>query len=259
MTDAPAGEAAESASAARSVFATDSSKTPAARLGVAVVHDLVTVIVTGEVAPGESLPPEGVLSQHFGVSRTVIRESVKRVEEKGLVSVAQGRGTQVRPTTSWNLLDPVVLSVLVENDRELGVLDEIAVVRAALEGTMSAETASHRSQDDLAQLQAAFDHMHDTIDDEDEYGQADADFHFLVMALSGNRLTENITRVLFERARQSSRFIGRPSREAFHLTLEEHRRVLEAIEAGDPAAAEEAMRVHITDAWNRRRQPTAKG
>ncbi len=58
---------------ARSFLGAADARTPAARLGVAVVHDLVSAIVTGEVAPGESLPPEGPLSAHFGVSRTVIR------------------------------------------------------------------------------------------------------------------------------------------------------------------------------------------
>jgi GntR family galactonate operon transcriptional repressor len=46
---------------------------PPARLGVAVVADLVSAIVTGELSPGDVLPPEGVLSSNFGVSRTVIR------------------------------------------------------------------------------------------------------------------------------------------------------------------------------------------
>ena len=79
------------------------------RLGTVVVQELVELIVTGGVEPGHALPPEGPLSERFGVSRTVIRESVKRLEEKGLVLVAQGRGTYVTPPTSWNMLDPAVL------------------------------------------------------------------------------------------------------------------------------------------------------
>lgn len=242
----------------RSFLGAEDARTPAARLGVAVVHDLVSAIVTGEVAPGESLPPEDALSAHFGVSRTVIRESVKRVEEKGLVTVAQGRGTQAQPSTSWNILDPVVLSALVENDSSLGVLDELATVRSALEGSMSAEVAARRSDDELDRLRAAFAHMEQTIDDEAAYNQADADFHLLVMTLSGNRLAENITNILFQRARASQRFTGAPTREAFEKTLTEHGRVLSAIEAGDAAAAEAAMRAHIVDAWQRRRPPNAK-
>ena len=55
------------------------------RLGSVVVKELVELIVTGQLGPGQSLPPEAPLSDQFGVSRTVIRESVKRLEEKGLV------------------------------------------------------------------------------------------------------------------------------------------------------------------------------
>jgi DNA-binding FadR family transcriptional regulator len=243
---------------ARSFLAPGDARSPAARLGVAVVHDLVSAIVTGEVGPGESLPPEGPLSVHFGVSRTVIRESVKRLEEKGLVTVVQGRGTQAQPYTSWNMLDPVVLSALLENDSSLGVLDELATVRSALEGSMSAEVAGRRSDEDVARLRQAFALMAATIDDEDAYNQADFDFHSLVMALSGNRLAENITRILFQRARASQRFTGSPTVEMFKQTLHEHSRVLDAIEAGDPDAAELAMRTHIMVAWQRRRPPNAK-
>jgi DNA-binding FadR family transcriptional regulator len=242
----------------RSFLGASDARTPAARLGVAVVHDLVSAIVTGEVAAGESLPPEGTLSAHFGVSRTVIRESVKRIEEKGLVTVIQGRGTQVQPAESWNMLDPVVLTALVENDDSLGVLDELAVVRSALEGSMSADAAARRSDEELRQLNAALDHMAETITDGEAYAQADVDFHFLVMAMSGNRLAENITKVLFQRARESNRFVGAADRAAFHATLDEHQRVLDAIAAGDATGAEAAMRKHIMDAWQRRRLPNAK-
>ena len=63
---------------------------------------------------------------------------------------------------------------------------------------------------------------------------------------------------MFQRARESTRFSGTPTDEAFRLTLDEHRLVLEAIERGDAAGAEEAMRTHIADAWQRRRLPTHK-
>ncbi|MDQ4055223.1 MAG: GntR family transcriptional regulator, partial [Actinomycetota bacterium] len=114
-------------------------------LGVAVVDALVDAIVSGAVQPGDLLPPEGPLSEQFGVSRTVIRESVKRIEEKGLVTIARGRGTSVRPTSSWNILDQVVLRSLIKHDETLGVLDELSVVRAQLEAVMAADTAAHRS------------------------------------------------------------------------------------------------------------------
>lgn len=240
------------------VFGVSARRTPPARLGVAVVHDLVTAVVNGEVAPGNTLPPEEKLAQHFGVSRTVIRESVKRVEEKGLISVAPGRGTTVQPTTSWNILDPVVLSVMLENDDALGVLDELAVIRGSLEGEMSAETARRRSEEELNLVLDALTAMEESLDDGEAFPQADVDFHFLVMTLSGNQLASNITKILFQRARGSSRFTGIQSEDAHALTLEEHRRVYEAIAAGDAEAAQDAMRAHIIDSWQRRRLPTQR-
>lgn len=233
-------------------------RVPPTRLGVAVVHDLVEIITRGDVQPGEVLPPEEKLAQHFGVSRTVIRESVKRIEEKGLVNVAAGRGTTVQPKTSWNILDPIVLVVLLENDSSLGVLDEIAVIRASLEGAMTATTAEHRTEEQLALVSESLRRMEESVEDPEVFPDADLDFHFLVMTLSGNELASNITKILFSRARQSARFVGNQSMDAFQLTLEEHRRVHDAIAAGDPDEAASAMRAHIIDAWQRRRFPTAR-
>lgn len=235
------------------------ARAPATRLGVAVVREIVGSIVTGEVAAGDSLPTEGVLAEQFGVSRTVIRESVKRIEEKGLVSVAQGRGTYVLPSSSWNILDPVVLDAMVAHDDSLGVLDELAVVRSSLESAMAAATAEHRSALQVEELRQALARMSAAIDDDHAFREADLDFHLLVMEQSGNRLAENITRILFQRARESTRFSTDSEPEAFQRTLDEHRHVLDAIEQRDPAGAETAMRTHIMDAWQRRRFPHRRG
>ena len=236
-----------------SVLAGSITRTPPARLGVAVVADLVAAIVTGELAPGDVLPPEGVLSQNFGVSRTVIRESVKRVEEKGLVTVAQGRGTSVNLPTAWNVLDPVVLSALVDHDDTLGVLDELTIVRGSLEASMAAEAARQQTPERVAELTQLFEQTEHHLGDFDAYNDADAAFHYAVMEQSGIRLAANITRILFARARESSRFTGHHGADAMAVTLEEHRSVLDAITRGDAEAAASAMHDHIANAWARRR------
>ena len=243
----------------RSVLAGPQTRTPPARLGVAVVVDLVAAIVTGELQPGDVLPPEGTLSQRFGVSRTVIRESVKRVEEKGLVIVAQGRGTTVNPPSEWNVLDPVVLSALVDHDDTLGVLDELTIVRGSLEASMAAEAARRQTPERVAELQRLFEQTEHHLGDFDAYNEADAAFHYAVMEQSGIRLAANITRILFARARESSRFTGHHGADAMAVTLEEHRSVLDAITRGDADAAANAMHEHIASAWDRRRPGSHSG
>ena len=226
---------------------------PAKRLGVVVVEALVDLIVSGELQPGETLPPELPLSQQFGVSRTVLRESVKRLEEKGLVTVSQGRGTVVQPTRSWNMLDRVVLESLIAHDRSLGVLDELTVVRAQLESAMAREAAASHSSAELEALRGALEEMRTSLDDIPRFQAADVVFHETVMAVSRNRLAESIARSLFERARDSARYSSDVPATFHEQTLLEHERVFDAIAAGSADDAASTMLGHIVDAWTRRR------
>jgi DNA-binding FadR family transcriptional regulator len=230
-----------------------------AKLGVAVVEGLVNVIVSGELSPGDSLPPELPLSQQFGVSRTVIRESVKRLEEKGLVKVVQGRGTVVQPTSAWTMMDRVVLTSLIAHDKTLGVLDELSTVRARLEAAMAGEAARVRTPVELELLREILQTMRTTVDAPIEFHAADVLFHETVMSISGNRLAESIARVLYERARDSARYVGAVSPKLMNHTLLEHQAIFDAIEAGDADLSERAMDTHISDAWQRRRPPDHRG
>ncbi len=225
----------------------------AERLSVAVVTELVELIVTGQLAEGQLLPPEGPLSEHFGVSRTVIRESAKRLEEKGLVIVAQGRGTQVARSGSWNMLDPVVLSALIDNDESLGVLDELTVVRGNLESAMAGAVAARRTAEELTRIEHALEVMGEMQHESDSFRQADVVFHLTVMELSRNRLAENITKRLYLRALESHRFHGLGYDGAFESTLDEHALIVESISRQDVAGAQRAMRDHIIGSWQQRR------
>ena len=82
-----------------------SSRRPG-RFASVVVEDLAREIISGTWAEGDVVPTEPALCEEFGFSRTVIREALKLLEERGLVRVEQGRGTSVQPRISWNLLDP---------------------------------------------------------------------------------------------------------------------------------------------------------
>ncbi|MEU4294434.1 FadR/GntR family transcriptional regulator [Kribbella sp. NPDC026596] len=226
---------------------------PVGRLGVSVVAELVDLIVTGRLKEGDLLPPEAPLSEHFGVSRTVLRESVKRLEEKGLVTVSQGRGTQVRAPGYWNMLDPVVLSALIDNDESLGVLDELTVVRASLESAMAGAVAGSHSADELRRLENALTAMRESESETDSFRQADVIFHYAVMEISGNRLAENIAKQVYKRAVESSRYQGINPPDAVALTLKEHEAIVKAIARNDVAAAEKSMHDHICGSWERRR------
>jgi DNA-binding FadR family transcriptional regulator len=81
-----------------------------ANLASAVAGELVERIVGGLHPPGTPLPAEPALCEVFAVSRTVVREAVKMLQEKGLVQVRQGAGTTVTAPAMWNMLDELVLA-----------------------------------------------------------------------------------------------------------------------------------------------------
>ena len=239
-----------------SAYPTIAARARTPRLGVSVVAGLVDAIVRGDLAPGTSLPPEAVLCEQFGVSRTVIRESVKRIEEKGLVTVAQGRGTQVLNADSWNMVDATVLSALVANDATLGILDDLSVVRASLEGVIARDAAGRRTPDELERLREALVLMRDTIEDEPRFNAADVVFHGIVGEMTANRLAVNLVTTLFGQARESARF---HLHSQLDVTLDEHEQIFAAIEAGDPDAAEQTMRSHASRMWARIARSAASG
>ena len=230
---------------------------PAERLGIGVVRDLVESIVSGAAKPGETLPPEASLAAEFAVSRTVIRESIKRVEEKGLIQVEQGRGTIVSPTNNWNVLDPDVLDAMIAHDDSLGILDEVVSVRALLESEMAATAAGIITDEQVEELRESLERMRESANDLAAFPADDIHFHAVIMNVSSSRLGASISRVLVGAAMESRRYWGDFGNKYFGDTIDEHAAILKAISERDVAGAHEAMRHHILVAWERRRPPAA--
>lgn len=113
------------------------------RLANAVIERLLLRILDGEFQPGGDLPPEAALAQEFAVSRTILREALKALEEKRVLRIRHGRGTTVRPKADWNILDPLVLSVLLEYGGSATLAAELDEVRVALQWLM-ADLAARR-------------------------------------------------------------------------------------------------------------------
>ncbi|MFB7251207.1 FadR/GntR family transcriptional regulator [Microbacterium sp. NPDC056234] len=229
----------------------------AGKLSEPVIRDIADSIVTGEIEPGQALPPESVICEEFGVSRTVVRESLQRLAEKGLLSAQQGRGTIVTERSQWNLLDPVVLAAMVAHDDSLGILDEVALIRASLESEMAAAVAASASTVVVEELRARLDAQHAAVKKRQKFRDADLAFHQAIIDASGNRLGRAIARRLVGEALTSDRFHGDVDDTVVVATLDEHEAILEAIAARDPERARELMKSHVDIAWQRRRRPRA--
>jgi DNA-binding FadR family transcriptional regulator len=228
-----------------------------ASLAKALTAELVDRIVRGTHEPGTALPPEPALCETYSVSRTVVREAVKILQEKGLVQVRQGSGTVVNPPAMWDLLDELVLAAVIAVDESLAVLDDVVVTRRALESDMANVAARMADPHAVERMRALVERMDEVVEDPDAFHEHDAAFHDVIMQASGNRIGRAVVRSLQNQVANIDRYMGRTDRALREASNLGHRRVFERVAAGDAEGAAEAMFAHITDAWLVRRSGSA--
>ncbi|MEO3876321.1 FadR/GntR family transcriptional regulator [Nonomuraea sp. B12E4] len=228
-----------------------------ATLAKAVTAELVERIVRGVHPSGTPLPPEPVLCETFSVSRTVVREAVKILQEKGLVQVRQGAGTMVTPSTMWDMLDELVLAATIDMDESLGILDDLVVTRRLLESDMANLAARVAGEDTFERLRTLVDRMDELVDDHVAYADHDRAFHDTIMQASGNRIARGVVRALEGQVINTARYMGKTERALCVASNRGHRRIYERIAAHDPDGAAEAMFTHITEAWLVRRSASS--
>jgi DNA-binding FadR family transcriptional regulator len=224
------------------------------RLASVVVEELVHAIVSGKLAEGEVLPTEPTLCEEFGFSRTVIREALKLLEERGLVRVEQGRGTTVQPRDTWNLLDPVVLQIALAYDDDMSLLDNLMAVRTVVEKEMASAAALRLTGEELRALADNIAHMEAAYDDYPTFRRYDLSFHAIVMKASGNEVGMTIVRTIHTHGGATALLSSAASHAELKRTAGEHRGIYEALSARDGALAGDRIAAHIGSAWAERRK-----
>lgn len=190
-----------------------------------VTSGIRKLIVSLEFAPGVLLD-KAALTARFGVSRFPVAEALKRLEAEGLVEIRPQSGTRV---------SLIRLSDIHEN----------LVMRRALEAEVVERLAKHPSAELIADLRRNLRYQKAAVEAEDRIGFSELDLVFhdlLIDALDFPRI-----RIVIDTARfaldRVRRLLVSPRRHA--LTLEEHGKIVDAIESGDPVAARRAMREHV--------------
>jgi DNA-binding FadR family transcriptional regulator len=225
-----------------------------ANLVTALAGELVDRIVRGQYPPGSSMPPEPALCESFSVSRTVVREAVKMLQEKGLVQVRRGSGTVVNPRLMWNMLDELVLTASVAEDGGLEVLDDLVVTRRLLESDMAHVAARLADDETIDQLKQLVDGMDDLVNDPAAYAELDRAFHDAIMRTSGNRIARAVVRALESQVVNTARYLGEVRPDLCVASNRGHRKIYQRIAAHDADGAAAATFDHITEAWVVRRK-----
>lgn len=193
-----------------------------------VFNTLRKSILTGELKPGERLM-EIHLADKLGVSRTPIREAIRKLELEGLVTMIPRRGAEVAQITEKNLRD-------------------VLEVRSALDA-LAVELACERiTQEQLKQLKQACDQfeVETKKGDANQVARADVALHDIILAASGNeRLVQMIGNVSQQMYRYRLEYVKEEAH--YERLIQEHRRIYEAIRDGDKETGASVIKAHIAN------------
>ncbi|WPN30948.1 FadR/GntR family transcriptional regulator [Pseudomonas sp. P5_109] len=233
----------------------DTPRLPRKRRSLA--QELVTVlseqIRDGHLKRGDKLPTESAIMDAHGVSRTVVREAISRLQAAGQVETRHGIGTFVldTPSPSGFRIDPATVVTLRD---VLAILE----LRISLEVESAGLAAQRRSPEQLANMRAALDALNESAAHASDAVASDFAFHLEIALSTGNRyFTDIMTHLgtsIIPRTRLNSARLAHDDQQHYMGRLSrEHEEIYDAIARQDSDAARAAMRLHLTNSRERLR------
>jgi GntR family transcriptional repressor for pyruvate dehydrogenase complex len=208
------------------------------------------MILTGDLKPGDRLPPEKELGEALGLSRSSLREAVKALEIIRVLDVRRGDGTYVTSLSPSLLLD--ALSFVVDVHQDDSVL-ELFEVRRILEPAAAGLATPRMTEADIAHLRELLAQV-DGTPSVDQLVANDIVFHRYICERSGNAYLTRMLDALSSSTLRARVWRGLTQEGSVQRTLTEHRAIVDALEAGDADLVAAQMTVHVSGvaAWLRR-------
>lgn len=205
-----------------------------------------TQIIGGEFRVGDRLPTEYELASIYKVSRTVIREAMKVLKEKGWVETRSGRGTLVIDNVTRGVRSSFNVAVRMDPDSGWGHLIEI---RQMIEPEIAALAAERATQEQIDQMRQAVERMDHAVRDNpvnvEEFLDADFSFHMILAESTGNSLVMMIIHPVVNLMREQQAFHVSQIKGGALRSQNNHHSIIDAIESHDPEAARANMNSHI--------------
>lgn len=232
--------------------------TPPRRRPRSLAQELVDAlgdrIRDGRLKQGDKLPTEAAIMDEFGVSRTVVREAISRLQAAGAVETRHGIGTFVVGLGTGGAFH-------ISQERLTTLRDVVAVLelRIGLETEAAALAAQRRTPENLAAMRHALAAFLQAVDEGRDAVGADFQLHLEIARATQNRhygeLFQALGATIIPRARLEPDQVLSPERRAFLQRVNgEHESIVDAIAAQDAEAARAAMRTHLANSRERRRR-----
>lgn len=210
-----------------------------------VVDRLMQQIQSGDIQPGDQLPPERELMDQFGVGRPSIREALQFLERSGILEISHGERARVVIPTAEGLIEQMASGARHLLNTQPDTLEHLKQARIFLEAGMARLAAQHATPQDVRVLRQRIEEQRASLSTLEQFLTCDMAFHREVARISGNPIFPAIVEAIFRWGSDYYEPLVR-AHGAEQLTLVEHGLLVDAIEAHDSDAAEAALRAHLT-------------
>lgn len=223
---------------------------PITRLSVSegISQQIIELISTGKLKPGQRLPSERELCKSFGASRSSVREALRSLSMLNILESRVGDGTVAAVNSAKFLKKVLKLRLITQRDE----VEDLLKVRCALECLAVAEAAIRRTDEDVEKLDRLIEAMDQFGDRPTRFAGIDFQFHLAIAQMSQNTLLfDMVSMIRGQTIDGISRVFRFPN--ALSLSFDEHKKIVAAIRRGDAEKARAAMKGHLDAAIERYR------
>ncbi|MGE8203244.1 FadR/GntR family transcriptional regulator [Heyndrickxia sp. NPDC080065] len=212
-----------------------------------VASELVDMIRSGQLKPGEKLDSVQQLAENFSVGRSAIREALTSLRAMGLIELKQGEGTFVKKFEASDITYPIVQAILMNKEDIVNLLE----VRKILETGAVIAAAERRTEEDLENMKRALLGMKNAAINEELGEKADLDFHLAIVNASHNplliSLMSHVSDLMVKAMEETRRIWLYSEVSTLEKLYEQHARIWDCIDKGDSEHARSAMLDHLNN------------
>ena len=205
-----------------------------------IVEQVKTLIASGKLKPGDTLPPERELMKVFNVSRPTLREALNMLSIMGFIQVSQRQRTRVKSLVPSNITEP--LRHLLKEDIKTSL--ELIDARAIIETANAALAAERADEEDLARLDNCIEKMRIKLQEDDTVNTEDANFHLTIAEATHNKIQTHLMFSIYDLLKETVGLCYYND-EADNI-FKQHCRIVEAIKDKDPQQARDRMEEHLS-------------
>ena len=205
-----------------------------------IVDQVKTLISSGKLKPGDTLPPERELMKVFNVSRPTLREALNMLSIMGFIQVSQRQRTKVKSLVPSNITEP--LRHLLKEDIKTSL--ELVDARAIIETANAALAAERADEQDIARLEECIEKMRINLQEGDSLNKEDANFHLTVAEATHNKIQTHLMFSIYDLLKETVGLCY--YNDETENIFKQHCKIVETIKEKDPQRAKESMDEHLS-------------